>query len=356
MNRELREFIQQALRQGQSRDAIRQALLESGWQESEIRNGLAAFAPIDFPIPVPRPAPNLYAREAFFYLVSFIALYVSAISYGLVAFGLIDHAFPDILDYRESYPSPGQATAIASVIVAFPLYLFLTRHLARQAAADPERRQSPVRRWLTYFTLVVAAGIILGDIIALLANVLTGDPTTRFALKALSVLAISAAVFGFYLWDMRQSETPAAPQPANKALRPLTAATILAVTGCIAYALVLMGTPSQQRDLRLDNERRSDLANIASNIDQYWQLNDALPAQLSDLYAPRYNLNRIDDPETGTPYEYRPLDGLDGARYELCAVFATDTAESPPRQPGYSQTAWAHGKGRVCFGLEAQAP
>ena len=120
MNRELREFIQQALRQGQSRDAIRQALLQSGWQESEIRNGLAAFAPIDFPIPVPRPAPNLYAREAFFYLVSFIALYVSAISYGLVAFGLIDHAFPDILDYRENYPSAGQATAIASVIVAFP--------------------------------------------------------------------------------------------------------------------------------------------------------------------------------------------------------------------------------------------
>ena len=155
---------------------------------------------------------------------------------------------------------------------------------------------------------------------------------------------------------MRQSETPAAPQPASKALRPLTAATIIAVTGGIAYALFLMGTPAQQRDLRLDNERISDLSNIASNIDQYWGLNDALPAQLSDLYGPRYNLNRIDDPETGTPYEYRALDGLESAEYELCAVFATDTAESPRRAAGYSDTAWVHGKGRVCFGLEARAP
>ena len=70
-------------------------LLEAGWQDSEVRNGLSGFAEVDFSVAVPRPAPYLYAREAFLYLVSFIALYVTAISFGILVFGLIDYSFPD---------------------------------------------------------------------------------------------------------------------------------------------------------------------------------------------------------------------------------------------------------------------
>ena len=127
-----------------------------------MRNGLAAFADMDFPIAVPRPTPYLHAREAFLYLVSFIALYVSAISFGFLVFGLIDHTFHDPLAYRDRFPSTGEATSIASVIVAFPLYLFLMKRLASEMAAEPEKRRSLVRRWLTYLTLVIAAGFILG--------------------------------------------------------------------------------------------------------------------------------------------------------------------------------------------------
>ena len=50
--------------------------IEAGWQETEVRSGLSGFADVDFSVAVPRPAPYLYAREAFLYLVSFIALYV----------------------------------------------------------------------------------------------------------------------------------------------------------------------------------------------------------------------------------------------------------------------------------------
>ena len=360
MNRDLRAFIKESLERGHDRDTIRGVLVEAGWREEEVRNGLSSFAAVDFPVAVPRPTPYLYAREAFLYLVSFIALYVSAISFGLLAFGLIDHAFPDVLDYREEYPSNGQATAIASVIIAFPLYLFLTRRLARHVADDPERRQSLVRRWLTYFTLVVAAGFILGDLIALLANVLTGDPTIRFTLKAVSILVITALIFGFYLWDMRQTEAvepvlsaAGGSAPGNPwALRALLAAVVVMVVGCIAYALFLMGSPGQQRDIRLDQERVSHLSNIADNIDRYWELNEELPAELVQMSGPRYYINRIHDPETGTPYEYRILED---ARYELCAVFTTGTADLPERDRPFSERAWDHGAGRTCFQLEAQA-
>ena len=352
MNRELRAFIKEALERGHDRERIRYVLLEAGWQESEIRNGLASFAAVDFPVAVPRPAPYLYAREAFLYLVSFIALYVSAISFGILAFGLIDYSFPDALDYRDGFSPESGATAIASVVVAFPLYLFLTRWLGRLVAADPERRQSLVRRWLTYLTLVVGAGIILGDLIALLANVLTGDPTLRFALKAISILAITGCIFGYYLWDMRQTEGAAAAPGINWPIRALLAVAVLVVVGCIAYALVLTGSPGSQREFRLDEEREYHLSNISENIDLYWELNEELPADLTDMSGPKYFLDRILDPETGRPYEYLPLDG---AQYELCAVFSAATADRD-REPRFSERAWEHGAGRHCFRLEASAP
>ena len=129
MNNELRSFIKESLERGQSKDAIHTVLTQSGWEDGEVRNGLSAFADVDFPIAVPRPTPYLHAREAFLYLVSFIALYVSAISFGFLVFGLIDHTFHDPLAYRDRFPSTGEATSIASVIVAFPLYLFLMKRL-----------------------------------------------------------------------------------------------------------------------------------------------------------------------------------------------------------------------------------
>ena len=296
MNRELRSFIKEALEQGHDREEIRRVLTEAGWQESEVRNGLAGFADVAFTVAVPTPTPYLHAREAFLYLVSFIALYVFAFSLGLLAFGLIDHSFSDALDYRDSSPSGAEATAVASVIVAFPLYLVLMRWLSRQVAADPERRQSLVRRWLTYVTLVVGAGIILGDLIALLANVLTGDPTMRFFLKAVSILAITGCIFGYYLWDMRQAEALESTAGNPLVVRALLAFVSIVVVGSIAYALILLGSPGQQRDFRLDDERISHLINISNNVDIYRELNDELPKELSQVAGPRYHINRLQDP------------------------------------------------------------
>jgi hypothetical protein len=351
MNRDLRAFIKDALERGHNREEIRSVLVEAGWQPGEVNNGLAGFADVNFPVAVPKPAPDLYAREAFLYLVSFIALYVSAISFVLLVFGLIDFSFPDALDYGDGYPSGGEASGIAAVIVAFPLYLFLTRWLARQVAADPERRQSLVRRWLTYLTLVVGAGIILGDLIALLANVLMGDPTLRFALKAVSILVITGCAFGYYAWDMRQAEATAAARGNKWAVRVLVVAVVIVVVGCIAYALSLVGSPGQQRDIRLDDRRVSDLINISNNVDMYWELNEELPENFAQMSAPRYDIYRVRDPETRLPYEYR---ALEGAQYELCAMFSTDTAEPPHGDRPFFEGTWDHGEGRTCFQLEAQ--
>ena len=353
MNEELRRFIRRSLEQGIDRESIRNALLEAGWQEREVRSALASFADLDFPLAVPRPRPYLHAREAFLYLVSFIALYVFAFSLGTVLFGLIDHAFSDALVRYVAPRSTGAATAIAAVIVAFPLYLALMRRLGSAVAADPERRQSLVRRWLTYVTLVVGAGVILGDVIVLLAGLLTGDPTLNFILKVAAVLLIVAPIFGYYLWDMRQAEGEASVPAARAApvLRGLVILAVVVVVAIVGYSIYVVGTPGQQRNVRLDEQRVDDLRNISGNIDRYHEINGEMPATLSDLVDPRYHVRSTVDPQTGAMYEYRTLDG---AGYELCAVFSAESPGRGDERRPFWESAWDHGAGRTCFELRVE--
>lgn len=206
MNAELYDFIKECLSRGLVRADIGQALRQAGWPEDEIDNALGSFAEVDFPVPVPRPKPYFHAREAFLYLVSFISLYVAAFSLGVLVFIFIESAFPDPLSYAGDYSAEPLATAIASVIVAFPLYLFFMWRINKAVAANPERRQSWVRRWLTYLTLVAGAGIIIGDLIFLLADFLQGELSVRFVLKALTILTIVGVISGYYFWDVRDEE------------------------------------------------------------------------------------------------------------------------------------------------------
>jgi len=206
MSNELNTFVGKALEKGQGRADIQRVLVEAGWQEEEVKKALSAFAEVQFPVPVPRPRPYLQAREAFLYLISFITLYITAFSFGFLLFAFIDKAFPDQLSIGGRFYSGGLRTAIASIIIAFPLYLFLMWRLAKAVARDPERRKSLVRKWLTYLTLVVAAAIIIGDLIAILANLLGGELSARFILKALTILVITGSIFGYYLWDLQKEE------------------------------------------------------------------------------------------------------------------------------------------------------
>ena len=99
--------------------------------------------------------------------------------------------------------------AASSVVVAFPIFLFLSRGIYRELARNPIKRLSAVRRWLTYLTLFVTAGFLIGDLTTLVYNALGGELTIRFVLKVLIVGAIAGTIFGFYLWDLRGEEREA---------------------------------------------------------------------------------------------------------------------------------------------------
>ena len=218
-------------------------------------------------------------------------------------------------------------------------------------ALDPDKRLSLVRRWLTYLTLVIGAGIILGDVIALLANLLMGDPTLRFFLKGGVILLITTFIFGFYMWDMKRTETSVADAGANSALRALLGAVVIVVVAALGYSMFLFGTPGEQRDLRLDQERVSNLSRIARNVNTYWNLNGTLPGSFEDMPGSRFTIRSVNDPESNNRYEYNALGDAD---YELCAVFSTNTDKSRDPRREFSDTAWGHGIGRTCFHLKAE--
>jgi hypothetical protein len=203
-------FVEQALRAGQSRDAVRQALERAGWSRDQATDALAHYADVAFAVPVPRPRAQLSARDAFWYLLMFGTLYSSGFYLGDLLFGFINLAFPDAVAnlYNDGteYVERSIRWATAAVIVSFPVFMFASLRIGKEVAADPTRRNSAMRKWLTYITLLVAAAAIVGDGITLIFNVLSGELTLRFVLKVLVVAAIAVTIFAYYTWSMRSDD------------------------------------------------------------------------------------------------------------------------------------------------------
>ena len=141
-------FVREALAKGESRESIERVLAAAGWPPEHARGALAVYADLPFVVPVPRPRPYLSAREAFFYLLLFSALYLAAYHLGSLLFDLITRALPDPADNEYRIERLGESIrwSIASVVIAFPVYLFIAHHLGKEMAHSPVKRLSPVRR------------------------------------------------------------------------------------------------------------------------------------------------------------------------------------------------------------------
>ena len=208
MDTQLLDFTQKALVAGVSRADIAEVLRRAGWPKPDIESALRAFAEVEFPVPVPKPKPYLSAREVFIYLVLFGALYVAALNFGALVFELINRAYPDP-SWSAAF---GRFSAdrirwnLSAVVVAFPIFLLTFRAITRNIAADPTKRASRPRKWLTYLTLFACGVSLTIDVTALVYNFLGGELTVRFLLKIATVASIAGGIFCFFLGDMRKEE------------------------------------------------------------------------------------------------------------------------------------------------------
>jgi Domain of unknown function (DUF5671) len=280
----LTEFIEKALAADIPHDALVGLLTARGWPEKEAYEGLANHYQRVTGVDIPhRAGAGASAREAFFYLLLFSTLATWTIGLGCLAFALIDRWLADPLfsSYLQISDTYTIASSLAAIVVAFPLYLLLSRTVLAEASAHSEKLNSPIRKWLTYMALVIAASIVIGDLIAALTYLLRGELTSRFLSKAFVVLTLAGGVFFHYISDLRRSEATADKPGRDRLMAGLCSAVIGVM---VVFGLLQLGPPRVQREFRADSKRVYQLFQLSMAISNYWRSHASqLPARLEQL-------------------------------------------------------------------------
>jgi hypothetical protein len=267
-------------------------------------------------------------------------------------------------------PQPGETAqfsivslryGLASVIVAFPIFLFMCRVIARETQSNPGQRLSPVRRWLTYLTLFVAAVSIVADLITLIVRFLGGDITLRFGLKVVVVAVLAGSAFMYYLRELRREEAALIAEPVSTRFTRIGFGVMIAlVLLTLGFGFWFAGSPMRARLLAQDEQRVQDLMQISNSVEQYYVHKEGLPDSLiaCDL-NPGTFVRQKTDRITGQPYVYRVVDAT---HFQLGATFALPGDSNKVRMAPASATGtawrgeadfWAHGAGPVTFTIDA---
>ncbi len=280
------------------------------------------------------------------HLLNTIALYVSTFSMLNLVFEYINAAFPDKLN---PYYNPGDSIrwTLSLFIIIFGVFVWTARFIERDLVKNPEKNDLRIRRWLIYLTIFLAALLLIGDLVALIYNFLSGELTVPFILKIISVFTVGGAIFWYYLYDLKKN-----PGEFSPTVKTAVWVSLVIAAAVIVYGFYLAGSPFRQRQVRFDNQRVSDLQTIQSQVVYYWQQKDRLPQSLDNLKDSISGFVPPQDPDTNQPYEYKTDGNLS---FELCANFALPSgAESSAlapieAAPGGLGANWDHGQGRTCF-------
>src|SRR5471032_89954 len=361
-NTQLLDFINAGKTKGASDEFLAALLLRRGWPADDVYAALGQYWENATGLVIPeRSAAGESAKDAFLYLLSFSTLAAWTGAFGSMLFQFIDYSVPDAVSPHTVYSLRSTVTwQMASIAVAFPIYLLVMKLIFGEAANHPERLQSGARKWLTYIALLGTAGAVICDLIWFLDYFLTGELTLRFVLKAATVMLICGSIFAYYLGSLRWNRSTDVSREKRRNLAFGAAATaVVIVAFCVGLGVA--GTPSVQRRIEGDRKREQDLRNIAIAVnlwrdqpshDQPQRTNSdaGIPATLAEMSTRPRGL-RMADPETNAAYEYHPKSVT---AYELCANFVAE--ETGDRFGNPNPNFWNHGKGRTCFALDASKP
>jgi hypothetical protein len=290
-------------------------------------------------------------RDLFLHLLAIVTLYWSCVSFVTLLWQYINNFFPDALNPYQNFHSLDLIRGMVScLIIVFPVFILVSWYLNKIYAREAVVRESKVRKWLIYLTLFIASLIIIGDLVSIINTLLGGEITIRFILKALSVLLVAAAVFGYYLDDVRK-ETP------TKLSKSFGWGSGILVLVVIISAFFIIGTPNTARLTTFDQQKVSDMTGIQWEIVKYWQSKEKLPATLTDLNNKIADYTVPNDPQTNQSYEYN-IKNEANLSFELCANFNRPSQTSPnildkpfsvAGIPNAISQNWDHEAGRVCF-------
>ena len=298
-------------------------------------------------------------KDFFVFIGEMAALYASAVSFLNLLFEIINSYFPDPLSFSYDNFSSGMRWPTASLIIVFPIYIFLSWFINKDLTLNPLKKNLGIRKWLVYLTLFVAGVTIITDLIMLINTFLGGEITARFAFKILAVFIVAGLAFAYYLYDLRKD----VGQKSNQ-MKLLAWAVSFAVLASIVGGFFIMGSPFTLRMKRFDERRVSDLQNIQYQIVNFYQRKGNLPNNLDELKDPIAGFNIPLDPDSAVSYGYEKVSDLPTGQaslsFKICADFSLSSdaqidskgvTRSVPIFLGddYLNENWQHEKGLVCF-------
>lgn len=288
---------------------------------------------------------NNSAKFAFYYILSLVALIAMAMSTGTVVFQIINKYIIDVVNqYSGEYSDDMMKSVISVIFISAPIYFFITIQIMKNLFTGELDKESPIRKWLGYFIILISSFVVIGWLIGTLNGFLNGELTLKFLLKAITSLVISGAIFGFYFYDIKRVEVK---DKKDKVVKIYFWAALAVVVISFAGALFVVETPAQTRDRKMDEQVISSLSNVHSYLDRYYTEKGKLPKDFSILVK-EYVLQEKDfaNPITKEKFEYKVVDAT---HYEVCSVFKASNKKPNDRTNYYGQVIWDHDAGHYCF-------
>ncbi len=287
-------------------------------------------------------------KDVFLNLFNILAFYMSVVGFIVLYVQYINVLFPDPLRFYYTGIADLVRWSTSILFIAVPAYIFTLWLLGKDLIINLEKRESKLRKGLIYSTLFISAITIAIDLMIFIYNFLSGELTIQFFLKIFVVLLVAAAVFGYYIWDLKRKDM------SSKIPKILAWTISIVVLVSIIIGFFIVGTPMDQRNRKFDERRVENLQVIEDQIINYWIQKEVLPENLSKLEDSISGFFVPKDPESELIYEYNIIDSLS---FELCAEFKTSSNDfgiaseriKPVSVYDSFQQNWTHEAERTCF-------
>ncbi len=361
-NQKLVQYVAQLIKNQVSKEQIKNQLSAVGWSENDIKVAYGK-ALINMGVPVPSETMQTTfekkssTMEIVLNLFSFVLLGIIAIALGTLFFQIINRYFPDSLKvHGGKILTDSIHYAIAALVVGFPIYFLIIYFWFRGFEKDKRKVESKLIKWVTYLVLFVVAGVVIGDLIAVVYTFLQGELSIRFFLKFLTIFVIASTIFGFYFLERRKIQYhKSIPHNIFKILAISVSSVI--VVGIIV-GFIASGSPTKARKREFDWQRIRDLDRLTTCVKSYANEYQRLPNSLDELQGSASHLYCVNkkDPETKKVYEYRVVSNsiikglVQEGIFELCANFSLKSEDEEDQNvvEQYPNRWKNHPAGRSC--------
>ncbi len=287
------------------------------------------------------------AKFAFFYMLSLVALIFTSIATGMIIFQIINKTIVDDLSLAPGgFMQDALRFAISAIIIAAPIYFVMMWLINKNLLSAMLDKESGVRKWLTYFILLVSAVVMIGWLIATIGSFLNGEFTTKFILKSLTSILISALIFSYYLYDIKREDV----SKNNNIVKAYFYGSIAITAIVLVAAFFFIDSPLKVREQKFDQAIINKFSQIDNAINAYYGENKKLPENLNVLLngGSTYYVIESDltDPATNKIFDYN-IKANDA--YELCSTFKTENKTLANDKSVYVDVRWLHDAGYQCL-------